>query len=70
MSNNMQQSAGHAPKLESDDFHPEASFDYGGCDEILSEKNGQQEVIQTKQSALKSLSPTRLQSARSSGNYS
>ena len=46
ISNNMQQSAGHAPKIESDDFHPDASFDYGGCDDdILSEKNGHQEVI-------------------------
>ena len=69
----MQQSAGHAPKIESDDFHPDASFDYGGCDDdILSEKNGHQEVIQAKQEVLKNLSPTRLQSANSSGfdNYS
>ena len=63
MSSTYQQSAGHAPKLESDELPPDGSFDYGGCDDdILSEKNGQSGVIEER-TRPKELSPTRLPSS-------
>ena len=61
MSSTHQQSAGHAPKLESDELPPEGSFDYGGGDDdILSAADEQPRAVEEKKVRPKELSPARL----------